>query len=149
MSNVVIRIDRKVLWLLLAVVVVPALFLAGIGLGRMTSRQRAGSAPVVSAPQSNAGIRSQSPGNLATQGDAGISTAPLTTPAPAAQGRVPIITVDEVKQKLDRGEDLVVVDIRGQGAYDNGHVPGAVSMPEGTLETMYRKLPQNKEIIVY
>lgn len=39
------------------------------------------------------------------------------------------VTPDEVKERLDRDEDLQVVDIRPERSFQQGHIPGAVNIP--------------------
>lgn len=36
---------------------------------------------------------------------------------------------EELKRRLDAGEDVLVVDIRGEAEFRRGHVPGAVNVP--------------------
>lgn len=39
---------------------------------------------------------------------------------------VPTITRDELKEKMDRGDDLVLLEVLGEGSYRQGHLPGAI-----------------------
>lgn len=39
------------------------------------------------------------------------------------------LTPAEVKARLDRGDDLQVVDIRLEREFEAGHIPGAVNLP--------------------
>jgi rhodanese-related sulfurtransferase len=57
------------------------------------------------------------------------------------------ISRDELKAKLDRGDQFKLVMVLGQGAYNDLHIPGSicVSTPEEALEL----LKQDDEIIVY
>ncbi len=36
------------------------------------------------------------------------------------------ITREELKTKMDRGEDLVLLEVLGEGAYRRGHLPGTI-----------------------
>ncbi|MBV9957321.1 MAG: rhodanese-like domain-containing protein, partial [Acidobacteria bacterium] len=42
---------------------------------------------------------------------------------------IPQISVDELKERIERGEDLQVIDVRRPAEYSDGHVPRAASMP--------------------
>jgi len=44
--------------------------------------------------------------------------------------RPPIVCTDLLEFNLNRG-NLVVLDVRDKGAYDLGHIPGAINVPEG------------------
>lgn len=43
-------------------------------------------------------------------------------------------TVDEVKARLDRGENFVLVDIREESEWAVDHLPGAVYLGKGIIE---------------
>ena len=64
---------------------------------------------------------------------------------------VPRITVQELKAKIDKGEDLVVVDVRTGKDYEGSRIKikGAVRIPIVQLEERYKELPMDKEIITY
>ena len=51
-----------------------------------------------------------------------------------AQAAVQSLSPSEVKERLDRGEVNLVVDVREPGEWEKGHVPDAVNMPRGLLE---------------
>ena len=36
------------------------------------------------------------------------------------------ITREDLKAKMDRGEDLVLLEVLGEGSYRQGHLPGAI-----------------------
>ena len=43
------------------------------------------------------------------------------------------ITQEEAKEMMDAG-DAVVLDVREQSEYDEGHIPGAVLLPVGSID---------------
>ena len=51
-----------------------------------------------------------------------------------ARKLVPELSPAEVKQKLDRGEKPVLLDVREKEEYRDGHLEGALSLPRGFLE---------------
>jgi len=49
----------------------------------------------------------------------------------------------------DRKDKIVILDTRTADAYAEEHIPGAVNIPEGELESRFKELPKNKEIVPY
>lgn len=69
---------------------------------------------------------------------------------------IPRITVEELKQKIDKDDtDFVVLDVRDAGSYDAGHIKGAVNIYyDATGDPMNRQmilmaLPMEKLVITY
>jgi len=56
-----------------------------------------------------------------------------------------------VQDKLDRGEDFILLDVRGPGEYEMLRIekPNVTLMPLGKVREEYKKLPKNKEIIAF
>jgi sulfur-carrier protein adenylyltransferase/sulfurtransferase len=52
-----------------------------------------------------------------------------------AREHVPEIEVDELSRRLEDGEAPLLVDVREQSEWDEGHIPGAVHVPRGFLES--------------
>lgn len=59
------------------------------------------------------------------------------------------ITVQELKQKLDQGEPVVLIDVREPWEYNIAKIAGAQLIPLGTLATEYKKLDPNVEIVIH
>ena len=59
------------------------------------------------------------------------------------------ITVQELKQKIDRGETVVLIDVREPWEYNIAKIQGAQLIPLGTLATEYKKLDSNAEIVIH
>ena len=51
-----------------------------------------------------------------------------------AKSRVKETTADDVKSKLDRGEKVILVDVREESEFANDHLPGAVHLGKGVIE---------------
>jgi rhodanese-related sulfurtransferase len=52
-----------------------------------------------------------------------------------AAASVPFMSLRELRERLDAAaEPLCVLDVRERDAYEDGHVPGAMSLPRGQLE---------------
>jgi rhodanese-related sulfurtransferase len=51
-----------------------------------------------------------------------------------AKTRVRETNVDEVKTRMDRGEKLLLVDVREESEYAKDHLPGAIHLGKGIIE---------------
>jgi rhodanese-related sulfurtransferase len=51
-----------------------------------------------------------------------------------AAGRVQSVTAQEMKERQDRGEVDLVIDVRDAREFEEGHLPGAVNISRGLLE---------------
>ena len=55
-----------------------------------------------------------------------------------------------VKRLIDQGSnDIMLLDVRSQEGYAEGHLPGAVHIPFEELPARLKELPKQKDIIVY
>jgi rhodanese-related sulfurtransferase len=63
------------------------------------------------------------------------------------------ITVTQLKDRLERKDNLVILDVRTKQEYESetGHLPGAILIPVQDLEKRYHQLDslKNKEIVAY
>ena len=51
-----------------------------------------------------------------------------------AKGRIKECSVHEVKQRLDSGEAMQLVDVREESEFARGHLPGAIHLSKGVIE---------------
>lgn len=58
------------------------------------------------------------------------------------------ITVDDLKDRLDAGEDVQVVDIRMPGQFERGHIPGAINVPFPEFPQRVDEVEWDEEIVV-
>ena len=65
--------------------------------------------------------------------------------------RVARITPEELKRKLDAGEDVVVVDLRHSYDFEAepGTIPGAYRMEASELDEMSEQIPRDREVVLY
>jgi len=65
--------------------------------------------------------------------------------------RIARITVEELKEKLDSGEEVVIVDLRHSVDFeaDPELIPGALHMEAKDLEVKNDQLPRDREVILY
>ena len=61
---------------------------------------------------------------------------------------IPLLSPLEVNALRTR-PDVLVIDVRGDFAWAQEHVPGAISFPEDQAEQRYNELPRDKLIIAY
>ena len=60
-------------------------------------------------------------------------------------------TVDDIKQRLNKGETFHLVDVREDGEWANGHLPGAIHLGKGIVERdIEGRIPDvTQEIVLY
>jgi rhodanese-related sulfurtransferase len=68
-----------------------------------------------------------------------------------AKARVKETNVAEVKKRMDAGEKFLLVDVREDNEWTNGHIPGAVHMGRGIIERdLETKVPDpSAKLILY
>ncbi|HEV3510161.1 MAG TPA: rhodanese-like domain-containing protein [Candidatus Sulfotelmatobacter sp.] len=68
-----------------------------------------------------------------------------------ARSRVRETNVDEVKKRMDRGDELLLVDVREESEYAKDHLPGAIHLGKGVIERdIEQRVPDlNREMILY
>src|SRR3954464_8669695 len=68
-----------------------------------------------------------------------------------ARKRVCETNVDEVKQRLDRGEKFILVDVREESEFAKDHLPGAIHLGKGVIERdVEARVPDlSAEMILY
>ena len=61
------------------------------------------------------------------------------------------ITAEEAKQIMDTEEDYIILDVRTQEEYDQGHIPGAILIPDTEVEVTAEDVLTDKDqlILVY
>jgi rhodanese-related sulfurtransferase len=61
------------------------------------------------------------------------------------------ITRDELKQKIDRKDDFLLVETLPATAYHHSHLPGAINLPPDNVSELASQLLPDKgaEIVVY
>jgi sulfur-carrier protein adenylyltransferase/sulfurtransferase len=69
--------------------------------------------------------------------------------AQPAGGGVPEITVQELKGKLDRGDDVYLLDVREPNEYQICRIEGSTLIPLGELASRTAELDRNREMVVH
>lgn len=65
---------------------------------------------------------------------------------------LPSITAQELLQKLEAGDELVLIDALAPMVYAHSHLPGAINMPPNAVDTIRcaKRMPNlDIEIVVY
>jgi hypothetical protein len=133
-----ITINRNLLLFVLALVALGVIgYVIGSGL---TQPQQAspGQQPV-------GAVTATLPPELAAQAQNPQVAVPTTAPDTA-----PRIEVDEYKTVYDQGNpDTILVDVRTADSFAQGHITGAVSIPELEMANRLAELPKDKHIVLY
>lgn len=61
------------------------------------------------------------------------------------------ISAEEAKQIMDTEEGYIILDVRTQEEYDEGHIPGAILIPNTEIEARAEEVLTDKDqlILVY
>jgi rhodanese-related sulfurtransferase len=68
-----------------------------------------------------------------------------------ARAKIQELSIEQVKQKLEAGEQFRLIDVREGEEYARGHVPGAESLCKGVIERDIEKLVPDPEtpVVLY
>ena len=67
-----------------------------------------------------------------------------------AKARITQVTPQEVRDAVARGDDLALIDVREPNEWNLGHLPGAVLIPRGVLESAVdARVPRDKRVVLY
>ncbi len=68
----------------------------------------------------------------------------------ALQTNTDRITISELKEKLDSGEKLLLIDVREDWELEeNGAIPGAIHIPMAELDMRMKDIPKDVELVFY
>jgi adenylyltransferase/sulfurtransferase len=59
------------------------------------------------------------------------------------------ITPEELAARIERGDDMQLVDVRESWEWDIARIPGARLIPLGNLEAEASTLDPNREVVLY
>ena len=137
---IVIRLDRRVLWGIAAVLLILVALAAGVLIGSMTGGG-GGTAAVSQPPAQQAPIQ-QAP--IQPQ----VQQPQAQAQQPQLSANAPLVTVDEAKQLFGQ-PNVVFVDARVADEYKKFHIKGAISMPNTEVAQRFQELPRDKDLIIY
>jgi hydroxyacylglutathione hydrolase len=61
---------------------------------------------------------------------------------------IPIFTLAQVSSQM-RADRVTVLDVRGEGEWKTGHLPGSVNVPVGSLDGRVNEIPRDRPVIVH
>lgn len=63
----------------------------------------------------------------------------------------PRITVDDLKRRMDAGENFTIVDVRNPQAWAQSDVmmPGAIRVPMDEFENYLVQIPKDRPVVTY
>lgn len=86
----------------------------------------------------------------ATEEVTSTTVAEVASEVPTKLEDVPRISVEELKERIDGGEAIVIGDTRVQRVFDVNHIPGAISITSAqVIEARLDDLPLDQEIVLY
>lgn len=130
---------KKIFYRALGVLAIAAIFLVGVWLGRLYSAAGGPGAATIQQFGSNVARQIRQ-----------LWHPPSPTPVVEREySNVPRISLEELKQKFDAGAEMVILDVRSKEEFDQGHIPGAISIPWEEIKDRYTELPRDKEIVTY
>lgn len=59
------------------------------------------------------------------------------------------ITATELKQRIDEGEDIQIIDVREMNEYQLARIPNAVHIPLGQVINRMSEIDPNRETVVH
>jgi predicted sulfurtransferase len=74
--------------------------------------------------------------------------APTSTAPPPAGDNARRITPAELKDEIAKN-DVVIIDVRGEAAYKQGHIKGSRQIPATEILAHVDELPKDKLIVTY
>ena len=61
---------------------------------------------------------------------------------------IPTLTLAQVSSQLG-ADGVIVLDVRGEGEWKGGHLPGSLNVPVGNLEGRMNEIPRGRPVIVH
>ncbi|MBD8069682.1 rhodanese-like domain-containing protein [Bacillus sp. PS06] len=59
------------------------------------------------------------------------------------------LSEQEIREKLKKPKDVVLIDVRQPYEYKSKHLPGAINIPVSKLKKKNEQIPEDKEVILY
>lgn len=59
------------------------------------------------------------------------------------------ITAKELKERLDRGDDIQLIDVREPNEHETARIPGAVLIPLGEVVNRREEIDEERETVVH
>ena len=75
---------------------------------------------------------------------------PLPFPTDAQTGRAvgaKEFSAQELKKQLDRGEKVLLIDVREASSYEKETIPGAIHIPFANLQEALKDIPKDRTLV--
>lgn len=59
------------------------------------------------------------------------------------------ISIEELRNLLQRGPEPTVIDVRSDEEFATGHIPGAWHIPGGELAAKRDEIPRDRPVVTY
>jgi rhodanese-related sulfurtransferase len=67
-----------------------------------------------------------------------------------ARSKITQVTPQQVREQRERGDAVVVIDVRESNEWNLGHVPGAMHISRGVLEgNIEARVPRDANVVLY
>ncbi len=60
-----------------------------------------------------------------------------------------LVTIHDLKEKIDNAEDIQIIDVRDPEDFEDYHIKGAVNIPLDTLPNQLAKFKGRKSVVVF
>lgn len=118
-----------------------ALFLIGCQQNTTTTTPTTSVSPLASSSN-----HSNEEGSNAAQ--SATTTDASTATTAEATGIYQLITGNQIKERMDAGETIMIVDVRTKEEFDAGHIPGAILIPNETIGASEPSELPNKDAVI-
>jgi rhodanese-related sulfurtransferase len=61
---------------------------------------------------------------------------------------VPILTPSELRNELDGGAKLLLIDVRESDELEISALPGIIHIPVGEIEVRYNEIPKDQDVVI-
>lgn len=78
-----------------------------------------------------------------------LCAAALVLAAAAAGAQTERLAVDALKEQLDAGAELLLIDVREDHEIASGSIPGAIHIPVGELEARMPDIPKDVRLVFF
>ena len=69
--------------------------------------------------------------------------------AASAAAQTERMEIDELKQQLDAGAEVLMIDVREDHEVESGSIPGAIHIPVGELEARMSDIPKDIRLVFF
>jgi len=80
---------------------------------------------------------------------AGVYTPKIMNWGESDEGNYGDVSIQEAIELMGQKSDLVILDVRTVGEFDEGHIEGAINIPVDELDSRLDELSKDDELLVY